>query len=256
MHALLIDGLNLIRRIHAALTVDDAEATGERLIESCAASLQRALRRHQPTHAVVVLDGEGPGWRHELYPPYKADRPPMPADLAVRIPAIESRFHELGVRTLARPGFEADDVLATIAHKIRDAGGAVTIVSTDRLLCQLLAEGVAVYDHFADRPLDEAYVEQRFGVPPGKLADAFALAGDTSVNVPGVRSIGIHTAAKLLSDYDSLEKILDAAGDMRGNVGAKLRSGREDAMLAARLFRLRADVEVGVNLRDLRYPPA
>ncbi len=252
MHVLLIDGLNLIRRIHAAAV--NAGASGDGVVSSCAASLRKLLTAREASHALCVMDGNGPSWRHDEYPAYKANRSPMPVDLAPILPDIGRAFEELGVRSLSVPGFEADDVIATIALRVADSGGESTIVSTDKAFCQLLRPGIRVLDHFAGRYLDRQHVRERYGVEPDQLTTLFALAGDGSVNVPGVRSIGVRTAAKLIADHGTLEAILEAAPTMEGHVGRKLSAGTADARLAGRLLTLRADATGGFNLRSFRLP--
>ncbi len=252
MHVLLIDGLNLIRRIHAAAV--NAGADGDGVVSSCAASIRKLLASREASHALCVMDGDGPSWRHAEYPEYKANRSPMPADLASILPGIARAFEDLGVRSLSVPGFEADDVIATIALRVADSGGESTIVSTDKAFCQLLRPGIRVLDHFDGRYLDRHHVRARYEVEPGQLNTLFALAGDGSVNVPGVRSIGVRTAAKLIADHGTLEEILAAAPTMDGHVGRKLRAGVADARLAARLLALRADATGGFNLRNFRLP--
>lgn len=254
MHVLIVDGLNLIRRVHAALAGgDSAESVDmDAVANSCRSSLLKILKRQHPSHALCVMDGAHPSWRHLEYPPYKADRKPMPAELAVSLPLILDQFAAIGVQALDKAGFEADDIIATIALRVGASGAQVTIVSTDKSFCQLVREGIRVYDHFKDRYLDRHHVLTRYEVEPRFLATLFALTGDPSVNVPGVKSVGVRTAAKLIHDHGDLEQILEASGDMSGHVGAKLRAGEDDARRAMRLLSLRTDVELGLNLRDFR----
>ncbi len=255
VNALLIDGLNLVHRIYAAVPGDvESAAHFDGVLVSCGASLRRALHRHRPTHAVCVFDGDGKSWRHALYPQYKSGRPPMPEPLRRGLVRIQEAFAGEGVRSVSVAGYEADDVIATLAQKIAAHGGEATILSTDKMFCQLIGPRVHVVDHFAGRYLDEKYVMTRFGVRPAQLLTLFALVGDRSVNVSGVKSVGVHTAAKLIGDHGELDAILAAAASIEGALGAKLRDGAEQAVLARDVLRLKCDVHVGVNLRELRYP--
>ena len=274
MKALLVDGLNLVRRIYAAVpdesqqTDNAMHSSGEHLagvIASSAASLRRALNQHRPSHCVVVFDGDGRNWRHQLYPDYKKNRPPMPEPLRNELGQFEQAFNGVGVECILLAGYEADDIIATVAVKIaqrceqhddeQHGNGGALILSTDRNYCQLLSENITVFDHFGQRYLDAGMVTKRFQVEPRQLPDLLALAGDSSLSIPGVKSIGIRTAAKLLIDYDTLEKVLEAAKDMPGKLGGKLRSGREDARLAKTLFTLKTDVDLGINLNQWRFHP-
>ena len=253
MHALLIDGLNLIRRVHAGVPgTEDPTGHSEAVEEACVASLRRALRRHQPSHALCAMEYEGPSWRGTLFPDYKKNRRPMPDDLRSALGQIVSRFLAQGVGTVSVPGFEADDLIASIAQKVSEAGGCATVLSTDKSLCQLISNSVSVYDHFAAQDRDTEYVRQRFGVEPERLADLFALAGDSSLYIPGARGIGLRTAAKLLDDYGDLESILAAVGEIPGSRGRKIKDAKEAVMLAQRLVTLRSDVNVGTNLSQFR----
>ncbi len=253
MHLLIVDGLNLIRRVHAAVQpAPPAEIDLSRVVDACRSSLARLLRHAPFSHAVCVMDSEAPSWRHQLYPDYKANRDPMPTSLRDALGDILAAFSDLGVRQVHKDGFEADDVIATIAVRVTGAGGRVTIASTDKSFCQLLRERLEVFDHFSDRYLDAEYVHQRFDVEPETLSTLFALTGNPSVSVPGVRSVGLRTAAGLIHEHGDLDAILAAAASMDSHVGSRLRADREAARLAMQLLSLRTDVELGLNLRDFR----
>lgn len=271
MKALLVDGLNLARRIYAAVSATPTPAGTEqdethngtedssfaRVITTTTASLQRALNQHQPSHALVVFDHIGPTWRHRYYPDYKKNRAPMPQPLGNGLARLEQAFGEMKVACFALDGFEADDIIATIACKVAARGGRAVILSTDRHYCQLLQPNIAVFDHFAQRPLDAAMVSQKFQVAPQQLPDLLALAGDSSASIPGVKSIGLRTATKLIAEYHTLEKTLAIAdGQINSKTYARLQSGREDARLAKTLFTLKTDIDIGLNLSQLRYQPA
>ncbi|MDH3694961.1 MAG: hypothetical protein OER96_10365, partial [Gammaproteobacteria bacterium] len=150
---------------------------------------------------------------------------------------------------------EADDVLATLAHKIVSRGGHAVILSTDKSMCQLVAHGIQVYDHFSGRSLDHRYIREKFKVAPPQLSTLFALAGDTSLGISGVKNVGLKTAAKLVAEYGDMKSILAAAKDFPGKLGQTLREHADDARLAQRLMTLRTDVNIGVNLKDLRVDP-
>ena len=254
MQVLLVDGLNLVRRVHAGASgQDDSPAAIDATVSSCSASLRRALSQHAPSHALCVFDAEGETWRHVLFPGYKAGRKPMPAGLRAALPRVEQVFLELGLRSITVAAFEADDVIASIAAAIADRGGAARILSTDNKFCQLLRDGIQVFDHFAGYALDTDYVLEKFEVRAQQLADYFALTGDASLNIAGVRSIGPKTAARLLARYASLEPLLNSAEAVGGRTGRMLRADADAARLARRLMALRLGVDIGANLRDFRY---
>ena len=255
MLALLIDGPNLIRRVFAGVP-DTASDRAEAVLTACSASLRRALRQHHPSHVVLAMDCDGPGWRAGEYPDYKKNRPGMPDDLRCWLPDILDAMAELGGPALAAAGFEADDVIAAIAAKVVAADGQVAILSTDKSFCQLVGPGTRVFDHFSGIEHDRRWIVDRFGVGPEQLTDLLALAGDSSLGVPGIRSVGVHTAAKLLHDHRDLAGVVEAAQKMSGKLGEKIRAGIANATLAHRLVSLRQDVAMGVNLKDFRYVPA
>ncbi len=254
---LLVDALNLIRRVYAAQPGDDTpeKADGARI--SCKHSLQRALRETSPTHAVVVFESREPGWRHLLYRDYKANHTPMPTPLAEALPAYREAFSTIGVSSFELPRVEADDVIGTLAVKISDAGGEAVILSTDKIFLQLLSDRIRVRDHFKPADLDRGYVAKRFGVTPESLVDFLALAGDSTNAIPGVPGVGPKTASHLIEQLGSLDAILAAAASAEGRLTPKLRDKledhAEDARLAQSLARLQTDLELGLNLRDLRY---
>ena len=257
MIALLVDGLNLVRRIHAAVPGDEGSAEhDDGVLHSAQRSLERALGELHPTHALCAFDAPGESWRHRILPGYKADRPPMPVALARLLPTIEDAFDALGVRKVRVAGFEADDVLASIAVKIAAHGGRCVILSTDKSMLSLLGSNIRVRNHFDGRDLDEAYVRERFGVTPRQLPLWLALVGERSQGIPGVKSVGRKTAAQLIEAHGSLGAMLAAAEHMSGRIGEALRVHAEDARLSLRLATLRTDVDVGLNLNACRVARA
>jgi 5'-3' exonuclease len=256
---LLIDGLNLIRRVYAAQPGPDGPERAEAGRISCLQSLQRAVREVEPSHALVVLEGAEPTWRHRLFPGYKAGHAPMPEALRAALPAYRAAFAELGVRSFELDGCEADDVVATLAVKLADAGGAAVILSTDKIFGQLLSERIGVRDHFARRDLDRGQLLARFGVPPERLLDLLALCGDSTNGIPGVPGVGPKTAARLLGSFGTLDELLAAAGaagdpGLSPKLAGKLVAHADSARLARTLLGLRVDLELGINLKELRLP--
>ena len=149
MAVLLIDGLNLIRRIHAGVP-DTAEDRDDGVLKACVASVRRALRRHHPSHVILVMEGEELSWRSLEYPDYKKNRVAMPADLRASLPAILAAFAGIGVNALSAEGFEADDLIGSIAARAAAKGVSVVILSTDKSFCQLVCDHIGVHDHFND----------------------------------------------------------------------------------------------------------
>ena len=252
---LLVDALNLIRRVYAAQPGEDGPERAAGARASSVQSLRRALRQCAPTHVACVFDGEGKSWRHELDPEYKRGHAPMPEPLREALESYREAFRETGVASLGFPGLEADDVIATIAVKAATAGALVTVLSTDKIFGELLPSGVRVRDHFKGRDIAAKGVVEKFGVRPDQLADCLALAGDRGNNIPGVPGIGAKTAATLLARFTTLEEVLRSADTLEGKLGERLREHAETARLCHKLVGLRTDLELGTNLSELRYLP-
>ena len=178
----------------------------------------RILRTEAPDHLAVAFDLPGPTFRHELYADYKATRERMPPELVEQMPRLREVVRALGYPVLEVPGWEADDVLATVARRASGEGARVFIVTGDKDLMQLVDERVSIYNVLtkgdAVELLDPKGVEEKFGVPPDRVADVLALMGDTSDNVPGVPGIGPKTAVELVRRFGSFEQVLARAAEV------------------------------------------
>ncbi|NNL73396.1 MAG: DNA polymerase I [Silicimonas sp.] len=168
-----------------------------------------------PTHIAVVFDKGSHTFRNDLYDQYKANRDEMPEDLRPQIPLTRDATRAFNIACLEQEGFEADDIIATLACRARDAGGRVTIVSSDKDLMQLVGDGVEMFDAMKNVRIDREGVEAKFGVPPEKVIDVQALAGDSVDNIPGAPGIGVKTAALLINEYGDLESLLERAGEIK-----------------------------------------
>ncbi len=253
---LLIDALNLIRRVYAAQPGDDGAGRVDDALATTVHSLQRALRECQPTHVICVFDGHDRSWRHDLYPEYKAGRSPMPEALYTQMDRFKDAFSETGVLSISFPGLEADDIIATLAVKVAARNGTVIILSTDKMFLQLVSDLVVVRDHFQKVTMDPAFVRETLHVHPAQLVDLFALAGYATNNISGVPNVGRKTAAKLLGDLGDLETILSVAYTIKGKLGEMLYKHAEEARLSQSLVRLKDDLELGLNLKTFRYMPS
>ena len=209
--------------------------------------LESILKKERPTHAVLAMDPEGPTFRHEAYPPYKAQRQKMPEDLAASIPYAFELAEALKISVLRVKGFEADDVMGTLAAKGAEAGFEVYMATPDKDAAQLVRPGVKLYrPPHAGGPA-EIYDEQKVCEhwhlsSPAQMIDYLALAGDASDNIPGIRGVGEKTAADLLSKYGSVEGILENQPKLKGKLAEKVFAGREDAKISKFLTTIRTDV--------------
>ena len=235
----------------------DADGQAVNAVHGFARFLLELIEREQPRHLAVAFDESlDSSFRKEIYPAYKEGRTPMPQELREGLADLQDAFWECGVDALLSQTDEADDLIATLASGIAQHGARATIISTDKGFCQLICPQIRVRDYFNKRWLDEAFVQQQYGVAPAQLVDFWALTGIGGSNIKGVPGIGPKTATQLLQQYGGLAAMLDAC-EQESAVKPllKLRQHREDALLAQRLVRLQQDIPLGFNLREIRYPP-
>jgi protein Xni len=247
LHLLIIDALNLIRRLHAV--------QGSPCVDGCVAALRQLLGHTQPTHVVAVFDGETrhQGWRHDLLPDYKSGRPPMPEDLLVEMPALQEAFRAAGVSCWIADRDEADDLAATLAVKMAEAGHQATIVSTDKGYCQLLAPAIRIRDYFQKRWLDVPFIAAEFGVAPQLLPDYWGLCGISSSKIPGIAGIGPKSAKELLQQFGTLEGIYQQLDQVPTKWRKKLQAEQQMAQISRQVATLKQDLVLQGNLKTLRY---
>ena len=260
-HVVLIDALNLIRRIYAVqerpflLNNELSENTQQQVLhntaKACATALGNILETLQPSHAVAVFDCEAPCWRYDLYPDYKKGRKKMPEHLAAKLSAIQDEFLQFGVDSIEPEEDEADDVIATLAIKVALRNQKVTIISTDKCFLSLLNDSIQVYDYFNRRWLDSRYIDEKFSVKSSQLMDLWALTGDSTNKIPGVAGIGQITASELINQYGSLNAILTAT-DIKSSIKEKLSKDEETLKLSHQLLTLKQNIPLGFNLKDIR----
>lgn len=199
-----------------------------------------------PTHVAVIFDYSGKSFRNDLYPAYKANRPPAPEDLVPQFPLTRDATIAFNIACIEKEGFEADDIIATYARQAREAGGRVTIISSDKDLMQLVGGGVEMLDAMKNKRIGIEGVEEKFGVGPDRVVDVQALAGDSVDNVPGAPGIGIKTAALLINEFGDLETLLARADEI------KQPKRREALIEKADQIRLSRDlVKLDENVPDL-----
>jgi DNA polymerase-1 len=214
--------------------------------------LQDSRKSSGPTHLAVIFDASEKTFRNEIYQDYKAHRPPAPEELVPQFPLIRDAVKAFNVACIEQLGFEADDLIATYAMQAVAAGGDVTIVSSDKDLMQLVRPGISMLDTMKNRTIGVDEVREKFGVPPDKVVDVQALAGDSTDNVPGVPGIGVKTAAELINEYGDLETLLQRAGEIKQpKRREKLTEFAMQARLSLDLVTLKADVNVEVPIERL-----
>ena len=253
---LLVDGSSyLYRAFHALpdLRNHNNEPTGA--IHGVLNMLRRLHKDYHADYSACVFDAKGKTFRDELYPDYKAHRPPMPPDLAVQIEPLHACIRALGWPMLIVDGVEADDVIGTLAKQAAAAGMRCIISTGDKDIAQLVNAQVTLVNTMSNEVLDEANVQVKFGVPPDRMLDYLMLVGDTSDNVPGVQKVGPKTAVKWLAQYGSLENLIAHAGEIKGAVGDNLRQALTWFDTSRQLITIKCDVDLPVKVTDLAAQP-
>ncbi|MDD3800959.1 MAG: DNA polymerase I [Desulfuromonas thiophila] len=247
-HLYLIDGSSYIYRAYYAIRhLSTSRGLPCNAVLGFTKMLLKVLREQQPAYLAVVFDARGPTFRTELYPAYKANRAAMPEDLVPQIPLIKQMVRALNLPQIEQQGFEADDLIATLTRRQLVLGGAVTIVSSDKDLMQLVGPQVRMLDTMKDRVIGPAEVAERFGGAE-RVVEVQALAGDSSDNVPGVPGIGEKTARELIDRFGTLEQLLARCDEVSG---VKRRENLRNYADQARLSRQLVTLVDTVPLADL-----
>src|SRR5450432_1404670 len=257
-HVFLVDGSSYIFRAYHALPPLSRKSDGLQVnaVLGFCNMLWKLLRDmppdNRPTHLAIIFDKSEVTFRNKLYPDYKAHRPPAPDDLIPQFPLIREAVRAFDLPCLEQGGFEADDLIATYARLAGERGATTTIVSSDKDLMQLVTDKVTMYDTMKDRRIGIAEVIEKFGVPPEKVVEVQALAGDSTDNVPGVPGIGIKTAAQLIVEYGDLEQLLFRAGEIKQPKRREaLIENAEKARISRQLVLLDDKVKLDVPLDEL-----
>jgi len=257
-HLHLIDGSAFIFRAYHALPPLTRKSDGLPVgaVSGFVNMLQRYVENNSgsdaATHVAVIFDYSGRSFRNDLYDQYKANRPPAPEDLIPQFPLTRRATEAFNIACKEIEGYEADDIIATLAHQARDAGGRVTIISSDKDLMQLVGDGVEMFDPMKNKRIDREGVIEKFGVGPERVIDVQALAGDSVDNVPGAPGIGIKTAALLINEFGDLESLLDRAEEIpQPKRRETLVVNREQIELSKRLVSLDCETPLDFTLDDL-----
>ncbi|MFQ6021606.1 MAG: DNA polymerase I [Acidiferrobacterales bacterium] len=240
---ILVDGSSyLYRAFHAMpqLTNSRGEPTGA--VYGITNMLRKLLADYDPTHIAVVFDAKGKTFRDEIYADYKANRPPMPEELAAQIEPIHAIVRAMGLPLLIVEGVEADDVIGTLAAGAAEHGLDTLISTGDKDMAQLVSDHVVLINTMTDTLYDKQGVHEKFGVPPEHMVDYLALIGDSVDNIPGVPKVGSKTAAKWLQEYGSLDEIVTHADEIGGKVGDNLRACLGQLPLSRQLVTVKYDV--------------
>lgn len=250
----LVDGSAYIHRAyHAIRNLANSKGFPTNAIFGFSKMILKLLEDKNPKYLVIAFDPKGPTFRNELYEAYKANRPPMPEDLSSQIPYIRSIVERLNVPMIEREGFEADDVIGTLAKMGEKKGYKVVIISGDKDFRQLISPWISLWDTMKDRITDLDTFREEYGIEPDRVTDLMGLAGDHSDNIPGVPGVGEKTALKLLREFETLEKVFDQVDKVKGKkLQENLSASLDAAVLSKRLVTIDCDVPLKETIEDLR----
>lgn len=259
---ILVDGSSyLYRAFHAMFKADLRNSRGEPTgaIRTVTSMLRRLQKDYPESVVVVVFDAKGKTFRDDIYPEYKANRPSMPDDLRSQVEPIHQIIRAMGLPLLMIDGVEADDVIGTLAHQATQQGIDILVSTGDKDMAQLVNQHVTLVNTMTETVMDVAGVEEKFGIPPNLIIDFLALMGDKVDNIPGVAGVGEKTALALLQNIGGIDAIyqdLEAIRtlEFRGakKMPEKLADNEADARLSYTLATIKTDVDVGVDVQDLK----
>lgn len=245
----LIDGTALLYRSHFAFIKNpliNSKGMNTSAIFGVVNSFIYLVESRKARHIAISFDRKAPTFRHELYEAYKANRPPMPDDLIAQVGPVREFFRLIGLPEIGLDGFEADDIIGTMAARYKDRY-RIVMVTSDKDYCQLVNDRVLLFDPTKDRELDDAAIEEKYGIKPSQFIDYLALVGDASDNIPGVKSIGPKTAESLIKEYHSLDGIYQHLDELKGKLKERLLEDRDKAYLSQKLATIVLDAPLPIT---------
>jgi len=250
----LIDGNSLLyRAFHATPYLSNSKGVPTNATYAFTNMLKKLLNDQKPDGLLVIFDSKVPSFREEIFKEYKATRPPMPSNMPVQIPYVKEIIRAMGIHSVEKEGFEADDVIGTMVARLRDQDVEIYLVTSDKDMMQFVSKNVFVFDTMKNVLMGEPEVTEKFGVKPSLISDFLALCGDTSDNIPGVLGIGDKTARELVSSFGTIDEIYASLENIKKEaVKTKLREGREHALMSKELATIRLDVPLDVTDEDLQ----
>lgn len=250
---ILVDGsYYLFRCFHGLPPLSNQDGLPTNAIRGVLNALGKLIKKYNPTHMAVAFDTKAPTFRHELSDAYKAHRPPMDDDLQVQIPYIHELIEKLGIALIKIDGFEADDIIGTLARNACMQGYPVVISTGDKDMAQLVNDCVILEDSFKDKITDVAGVFDKFGVHNTQIADYLTLMGDSSDGIAGIPKVGAKTASKLLGEYGNIEGILANVANIKGMVGQKIAEHQDEIPLNRTLATIVTDLQLPISFDELR----
>jgi DNA polymerase-1 len=254
---LIIDGYGFIfRAYHVQPPLTSPTGIPVGAIYGFTSMLVKLINDFKPEHAVIVLDHSGKNFRHDLYKDYKANRPPAPEDLVVQLQLVEKAAKALNFICLSKQGFEADDIIATLAKKATQLEIPALVISSDKDLMQLVNSHVGMYDPVKSKYITEEDIIAKFGVGAAKVREVQALMGDKSDNIPGVAGIGPKTASQLINQFGDLQRVLESLEQIKSPRQRELLSTyKQDALISWQLVGLDHNVDIKQDIENFHWNP-
>lgn len=256
MKLIIVDGYGFVfRAFHSMPPLTRQDGTPIGAVYGFTNMLLRFIEKHSADYIVVALDAGKKTFRHDIYPEYKAHRPPAPEELIRQFPIIRDAISAFNIKTLEQEGLEADDLIASYASYAAQKGIEVMVVSADKDLMQLIRDGIYLYDPIKEKIIDSNSVKEKYSVLPYQMTDYLSLLGDASDNIPGVAGIGAKTASKLLEEFGSMENIYINIENVSPERSRKLLlAGQDRAILSKNLVKLKYDIASAYAIEDLKTP--
>ncbi|KTD69358.1 DNA polymerase I [Legionella steelei] len=253
---ILIDGSSyFFRAFHALPPLTNSKGQPTGAIYGVANMIKKLIKDYQPEELAVVFDAKGKTFRDDWYPEYKAHRPPMPHDLSIQFAPLIQLLQAMGLPILIIEGVEADDVIGTLAKQATEQGVSVVVSTGDKDMAQLVNEHITLINTMSNTSMDIAGVQEKFGVTPAQVIDYLTLIGDTVDNVPGVNKCGPKTAVKWLSEYQTLDNLIQHADAIGGKIGENLRASIPQLPLSKKLVTIKTDVDLPLKWGELKPQP-
>jgi DNA polymerase-1 len=250
----IVDGSSYIHRaFHAIRQLSNSKGLPTNAIFGFTKMLMKLLDDKSPDYVAVAFDVKGPTFRHTIFKDYKATRPPMPEDLAAQIPFIKDVVAGLSITALEKEGYEADDIIGTIATRASNQGFNVVIVSSDKDFRQTLSENTVMWDSMSEKLTDYDAIKRDYGIEPEQIIEVMALSGDSTDNIPGIPGVGEKTALSLIQQFHSIENLFQNTNTItRASLKKKLEEFKEQAFVSKKLVTIENSVTLDVTLDDLR----
>jgi DNA polymerase-1 len=250
----LLDGSSYIHRAyHAITTLSNSRGLRTNAIFGFTKMLLRLFEEKDPEYLAVVLDSKEPTFRHKIYKDYKATRPPMPEELVEQLPYINKIVQGLSVKIFEKPGYEADDIIGTLARVAEEKNYNVVIVTGDKDFRQVVSHKTSLLDTMRDKRTDYDTLIREYGIEPGQIVDLMGLAGDSSDNIPGVRGVGEKTAAALIKDFGTLEDVYQNLDEInKKKLKENLQKSYQDAVLSKKLVTIERHVPLNEDIDSLK----